>query len=211
MKRCRIASLADIEAIESQPYAEFMAHDSVFDALSDSAGQHADRTALSFVQAADAPDTTQRWTYRAFIADVRRAANLLRALAGDEEPRVAILLPAIPQAYFTLWGAETAGVACPINYLLASEHVAELITAAGANILVALGPNTDLDIWSRAGGLRAQCPSLRHVLAVGGVGQGEGASDFDAALAAQRGDALSFERPVQAGTLAALFHTGGPV
>jgi len=31
---------------------------------------------------------------------------------------VALLLPAIPQAHFALWGAETAGLACPLNYLL---------------------------------------------------------------------------------------------
>ena len=53
---------------------------------------------------------------REFIAEVRRAANL-SPTRRREEPRVAMLLPAIPQAYFTLWGGETAGVVCPINFL----------------------------------------------------------------------------------------------
>lgn len=209
MKAFRIASLADVERIESLPYGAFMAHASVYTALHDAATRHPDRTALSFVESADDPGRTRRWTYRQFIAGVRRAANLFSSLAGAEEPRVAMLLPAIPQACFTLWGAEAAGVACPMNYLLDGAHVAELIRASKANILVALGPNAELDIWSRVAGLREQCPALRHVLAVGGSPGAEAVGDFDASLAAQRGDVLEATRPVDADTLAALFHTGG--
>ncbi len=212
-----IATLADIEAIESGPYADFMPHASLHAALSDSAMRHADRTALRYVQDADAPARTQAWTYRDFITEVRRTANLFRALAGGDEPRVAILMPAIPQGVFALWAAEIAGVACPINYLLDSAHIAGLIRASGANLLVALGPNAELAIWPRVADLRAQCPGLKQVLAVGvGVGKEgdspappEGALCFDSARAAQPGDALRFGRAVRADTLAALFHTGG--
>jgi fatty-acyl-CoA synthase len=205
----RIASPADVERIESRPYADYMAHTSVFDALTGVVARHGDRPALTFVADADDPAATRRWTHREFLAEVRRAANAFRALCDGEEPRVALLLPAIPQMYFALWGAETAGVACPINYLLSTDHIAELIDASGANLLVALGPNPGLDIWSRVAGLRERCPRLRRVLAVGGASLAEGADDFDAALAAQRGDALAFSRTIGADTLAALFHTGG--
>lgn len=206
MRSFRIASHADIERIESRPYAEYMAHACVFDALADAASRHGDRAALTFVVDADMPAATTRWTHREFLADVRRAANAFRALCDGDEPRVALLLPAIPQMVFALWGAETAGVACPINYLLTTEHIAGLIDASGANLLVALGPNPELDIWSRVAGLRARCPGLKRVLAVGGA---DGADDFDAVLAAQPGDALAFDRTIRADTLAALFHTGG--
>ena len=209
MRAFRIASLADIERIESRPYREYMAHTSVFDALADAAERHADRTALTFVVDADEPAATQCWSHREFLAEIRRAANAFRALCDGDEPRVALLLPAIPQMYFALWGAETAGVACPINYLLTTDHIAELIEVAGANLLVALGPNAELDIWSRVAGLRERCPRLKRVLAVGGANLAEGADDFDAALAAQPGDALAFSRTIRADTLAALFHTGG--
>jgi len=206
-----IATLADVERIESGPYADFMPHASLHAALSDSATRHAERTALRYVQDADAPERTLSWTYCDFITEVRRTANLFRALAGADEPRVAILLPAIPQGCFALWGAEVAGVACPINYLLDSDHVAGLVRASSANILVALGPNAELAIWPRVADLRAQCPGLKQVLAVAvdGAATPAGALDFDVARAAQPGDALAFERAVQADTLAALFHTGG--
>lgn len=209
MHAFRIASHADIARIESRPYAEYMAHTSVLDALAEAATRHGERPALTFVVDADVPAATRRWTHREFLADVRRAANAFRTLCDGDEPRVALLLPAIPQMYFALWGAEASGVACPINYLLNTDHIAELIEASGANLLVALGPNPELDIWSRVAGLRERCPRLKRVLSVGAPGQAPGPDDFDAVLAAQRGDALTFDRAIGADTLAALFHTGG--
>jgi fatty-acyl-CoA synthase len=183
-----------------------MPHASVYAALADAAALHPDRAALTYLRSADPSGPTETWSHSRFLFDVRRTANLFRRLAGDREPRVAMLLPAIPQAYLTLWGGETAGVVCPINYLLAGEHVAELLRASEANILVALGPNVELDIWSRVEQLRAHCPSLRAVLAVGGA---PGADDFDASLAGCPGDHLEFHRDITRDTLAALFHTGG--
>ena len=204
----RIASLADIERIEARPYAEFMAHTSVHAALADAAQRHPDRTALTYIESADDLGGARRWTYRAFIADVRRAANLFQALAGEAEPRVAILLPAIPQACFALWGAEAVGVACPMNYLLDATHLADLVQASGANILVALGPHPELDIWSRVPGLRAQCPGLAHVLSVGAGSDGD-AIDFDLAMARHAAAAPMRPTPLGPESIAALFHTGG--
>ena len=71
----------------------------------------------------------------------------------------------------------------------------------GANLLVALGSNPELDIWSRVAGLRERCPRLRRVLAVGGTDRALGADDFDAVLAAQPGDALTFDCAIRADTL----------
>jgi len=206
MKAFNIASLADIERIEAMPYAEFMAHGNVLDALFDSAQRYPERTALTFIESAELPQAHRSWTYRALLEEIRRTANLFQRLAAPAEARVAMLLPAIPEAYFTLWAAEAAGVACPINFLLDTAHIAELIRASGANILVCLGPNPDLDIWSRVAGIAEQCPGLRHVVAVGGA---PGAIDFGQAIAQESGSHLKVPTRHAPGTLAALFHTGG--
>lgn len=206
MTDIRIQDPSDLAAIETRPYAEFMPYTGVYQALEDTARRHAGRKALTYVQTAEPADPARTWTYAEFLAELRRTANLFTRLAGDEPPRVAMLLPAIPEAYFTLFGAETAGVVCPINYLLGAEHVAELVRAAGANILVTLGPNPELDIWSRILQVRAACPGLKHVLAVGG---GEGALDFGQELAATSGERLEFARDDDPKRLVALFHTGG--
>ena len=206
MQRADVRDAADVARIGAGPYEAFMPHASVYDALADVAQRHAARPALTFIRSADPQEPAQTWSHAEFAAQVRRAANLFHALADGEEPRVAMLLPAIPQAYFTLWGAEAAGVVCPINYLLSAGHIGELIRASRANILVALGPTPELDIWSRVPQLMRDCPGLRHVLS---VGPADGVREFGAAVAAMPGDALRFERPADANALAALFHTGG--
>jgi fatty-acyl-CoA synthase len=206
MKTSRIECAADVAAIEAHPYAGFMAHQSIGAALEDAAARHPDRPALCFVESVDDDASTRSWSHREFMDRVRRAAGLFKALAGNAQPRVAMLLPGIPQAYFTLWGAEIAGVVCPINYLLDADHIAELIRASEANILVALGPHPALDIWSRTAGLQAACPGLLHVLAVGSAPD---APDLDALLDAQ--EALPWRQTTadDPHRIAALFHTGG--
>ena len=54
--------------------------------------------------------------------------------------------------------------------------------------------------------LRAACPRLKHVLAVGGAPD---ALDFDAQLRAMPGDRFTFARRPRRDDIAALFHTGG--
>jgi len=206
MNRFDISDAHDIARISARPYAEFMCHGSLFDALEESAQRHAGRKAITFIDTPDPAVPARTWSYAELMSQIRRTANLFHKLAGGEEPRIAMLLPPIPEAYFTLWGGETAGAVCSINYLLNAEHIGELIRAAGANIVVTLGPNAALDIWSRVPRLLADCPGVRHVLAVGGA---PGYQDFAAEVAAMPGEALAFTRWIGPDTLAALFHTGG--
>jgi len=205
MQRSEIRGARDTAHLQSGPYTAFMSHTSVHDALADAAGRYAQRRALTFIVDADPATPPRMWTYAQLLADVRRTARLFRQLAGGEPPRIAMLLPAIPEAYLTLWGGETAGVVCPINYLLDSAHIAELVRAADCNILVALGPNPELDIWSRVPDLQRACPGLKHVLAVGGA---PGHPDFSQAVSAMPADAPELAAP-DPHRLAALFHTGG--
>lgn len=201
-----ITDIADVIRIERRPYDEFMPYASIFEALRDVALRHPYRRALTFIVSADDEHPPLTWTYREFIEDITRTANLFHALADGAEPRIAMLLPAVAEGHLTLWGGETAGVVCPINFLLSVDHIAELIRAAGANILVALGPDPDLDIWAKVPGLRERCPGLRHVLAVGGA---PAALDFRLEVDRHSGRELAFERRAKPDSVAALFHTGG--
>jgi fatty-acyl-CoA synthase len=207
MQRFRIETAADLARIAERPYRDFMAHGTVYDALADTAARHPDRPALTFIESADPAMPPRRWTHAALLDEVRATANLFASLVPGEPVRVAMLLPAIPEAYLTLFGGETAGVVCPINYLLEAGHVAELIRASGCNLLVALGPDPQLDIWSRVPALRAACPGLKQVLAVGACP--EGALDFNALRQAQPRDRRVPPREGGPHDIAALFHTGG--
>ena len=203
-----IASAHDLRRIEASPYARFMAHDRVLAALEATAMLHPQRTALCAIDVPDPGVPMRHWTFAAFVAEVRRAARLFRALVEDGTPRVALLLPPVPEAHFALWGAEAVGIACPINFQLNAEHVAAQVRACRAQVVVALGPASDLDIWPHVSGLQQQCPALRHVLAVrADQALPEGVRDFAAEVERHDGGPLASCTP--ATPLAALFHTGG--
>jgi fatty-acyl-CoA synthase len=212
MNTSEIHDANDIKSIEALAYSDFMPHQSVYDALKSTANEHRQRPALTYIQNATDTALSQTWTHAELFAQITRAANLFASIAGDEKPRVAMLLPAIPQAYFTLFGGEAAGVVCPINYLLGAQHIAELMQVANINILVALGdlgPSSELDIASKVPLIKAQCPALKQVLLVGSKNLAEGELDFDEELAKQPNESLVKSRSIKSSDIAALFHTGG--
>jgi fatty-acyl-CoA synthase len=205
-----IATLSDIRRISEGPYEAFMPYRRVLEALEYVEQRHSDRFALCGIDEPDPAADPRRWTYGQLVADVRRAANLFNRLSAGRPARTALLLPPVPEAHLALWGAETAGSACPINFQLQSGHIAELVRAFDANILVALGSAPDLDIAAKVEVLREACPGLRHVLHVPAgptFPLRPGQRDFTEELAAEDGSRLGFEEAH--GCPAAMFHTGG--
>jgi fatty-acyl-CoA synthase len=182
---------------------------SVLDVFIAGAARAPDRTALTQLMTGAPDETARRVSYRELLGLVRRAANLFATLAGPR-PGVAYMLPSLVETHATLWGAETAGYAVPINFLLQPEHIAGLLKASGARILVALGPHPVLDIWQKALALREQVPGLQLVrVAAPGTPLEDGVIDFHTALMAQPDDRLTFGEPGRDGEVAAYFHTGG--
>jgi fatty-acyl-CoA synthase len=182
---------------------------SVLDVFLAAAARDPGRIALTQLMTGAPDEVPRRLSYAGLLDEVRRAANLFTALAGTR-PGVATLLPSLIETHATLWGAEVAGYAVPINFLLQVEHIAGLLKASGARILVALGPHPVLDIWRKALLLREQVPGL-IVLRVGapGLPLEAGILDFHAALREQPGGHLVFGEPGRDGDVAAYFHTGG--
>jgi fatty-acyl-CoA synthase len=209
MKIANIRNTRDIKAIEAQPYAGFMPHQNIYVALQSVATNHASRRAITYISDAAEKTHSQSWTHAELMMQITRTANLFAELAGNNEVRIALLLPAIPQAYFSLFGGESAGVVCPINYMLGASHIAELMQAAKINILVTLGPHADLDIASKVAEIRSLCPDLKQVLWVSGKPLNDDGLDFDEQLAKQTGEYLKKPRAINASDTAALFHTGG--
>jgi fatty-acyl-CoA synthase len=205
-----IATHADVRRIAEGPYRAFMPHCRLLGALEDVGRRHPERPALTAIDGAHPGAEARCWTYARFVADIHRAGNLFHRLSDGQPPRVALLLPPVPEAHLALWGAETAGIACPINFQLDAEHIVELVRAVDANILVALGPAPDLDIDGKVERLASECRRLRHVLRVHagpGIALRPGQRDFVAELSDEDGSRLVFDEPRDA--IAAMFHTGG--
>jgi fatty-acyl-CoA synthase len=205
-----IRSLQDLERFEAEmPLEQRLPERSVLDVFQDAARRRPDAPAITMVMTGAPDEQPRRVAYGELFRLVRRAANLFASLGGTR-PGVAYMLPSLVETHLALWGAETAGYAVPINFLLQPEHIAGLLKASGAKLLVALGPHPVLDIWQKALALRAQVPGLTLLrVAPPGMPAEPGVIDFGTALMGQPDDRLVFGEPGRDDDVAAYFHTGG--
>lgn len=205
-----LRTLQDIRRFESEATLEQRCGArSVYDLFVAAAAGHGERTALTMILTGAEDETARRMTHRELLAALTRSANFFVALAGPR-PGVAYLLPNLIETHLTLWGAETAGYAVPINFLLQPEHIAELVQASGAKILVALGPHPALDIWAKAQQVKRLLPDLMLVqVSPPAVPVADNALSFAAGLAQQSDATLQFGAAGRDDEIAAYFHTGG--
>ncbi|MEM9104166.1 MAG: AMP-binding protein [Pseudomonadota bacterium] len=206
----RIRTHDDLEKFQTDmPLNERLPESSIFDVFVASAAMKGDATALTMLMTGAPDEEPRRVSYNGLLGLIRRAANLFHDLGGPA-PGVAYMLPSLVETHVTLWGAETAGYAVPINFLLQPESIAELIKASEARILVSLGPHPQLDLWGKALKLKEQIPDLVLVrVSPPGTPEEEGVVDFASALMAQPDDHLIFGDPRSGDDVAAYFHTGG--
>jgi acyl-CoA synthetase (AMP-forming)/AMP-acid ligase II len=89
---------------------------------------------------AESFERTHTWSYAELLGEITRAANMFGALSVTGDAPVAFVLPDLPETHFTIWGGEAVGVAFAVNPLLEPSHIAELLRAARARMLVTLAP-----------------------------------------------------------------------
>ena len=202
------ATLADIERLERTPLAQTAPHRSPYALIRAAAQRFPEREAFTFLPDAALDTPPVRTTYAALLGQIHRAANLFRALGVGPDDAVALLAPNTPEAHAVLWGAQLAGRVCPINYLLQPEHIAALLKAANARVLVALGPNSELAVWPVAEQVvrHHDVPLLQLRV---GPGDGPQLVPVLQELLATQSDVLGFEPDLNPDRVVALFHTGG--
>jgi fatty-acyl-CoA synthase len=205
-----VRTIADIVALERQPYDELVPARNLYQLFQATAQLHPDRPALTVMETGDLEELPARFSHQGLLGKISQAANLFHSLgvSVDSGP-VAFLCPALAQMQVALFGAQVAGVASTINYLLTADAVADLLTAENAAVLVIPSEADDPDIWRKANTVIEGVPSLRFVLVVGGESDpGRKMIGFDAALAVQD-HTLEFQLAADRDTVCALFHTGG--
>jgi len=226
-------TIDDIETFEKIPLSERRLPDSTYEMIQRGAAINPQQTALEFFLQGSAYKNSVAYSYREFIHKINQSANMFRDLGIGPTDVVSMLLPSVPQAHFTIWGGEAAGIVNPINPLLEAEQIAEIMNAAGTKVLVTVAPFPKVSfIWEKVEQIREQIPTLETILMVdlgvflSGVKKGlvklltrkerkairAGAQqlyDFDRQLQKYSGEKLQFERTIKPGDVASLFHTGG--
>ena len=177
-----LATLADIEALEAAPYEVAVPACSTWALISNAASRFPQRDAFRYLPDGDLATPPRCVTYGDLVRQINRAAHLFRSLGVGPDDAVAILAPNMPETHYALWGAQVAGRACPINYLLQPDHIAALLKAANARVIVVLGPNDELDVWSTAQKVMALC-DLPVLQIRAGAGEAQGVPVFQDEMA----------------------------
>ena len=80
-----------------------------------------------------------------------QAANLFRRLGVGPNDAVSMLLPILPETFFAMFGAQAAGLANPINFLLEPGAIAELLREARCRVLLGPDPSVFPGVWQKSG------------------------------------------------------------
>jgi fatty-acyl-CoA synthase len=200
----------DVRAFEQVPYRDRIAAESTYDAIKLAAARYPDAPAIQFLANADPADVPDVITYRDFVARLTQAANMFHALGVGPNDVVSFLLPLLPEALLTLFGAEAAGIANPVNPLLEPHQIAEILKAAHTRVLVALGPLPGTDIWQKVAKVRGQLEQLKAIVTLHGPSDPVNAVHaFSDLIKQQPSDHLVSGRRISGNDIAAYFHTGG--
>jgi fatty-acyl-CoA synthase len=206
----RLATDAEVRVFEEVPYADRIAAQSTYNAISLGAAHNPDAPAIQYLSNADPADKPIVISHRDFFARVTQAGNMFHALGVASDDVVSLLLPLLPEAFITLFGAEAAGIANPVNPLLESYQIAEILEAARTSVLVALGPMPGTDIWQKVEQVRGRLKHLKAIVQVHGPGDpANGVYSHSELIGAQPSDKLVSGRKISGDQIAAYFHTGG--
>jgi fatty-acyl-CoA synthase len=205
-----VKTIADIEALERLPYDSLVPARNLHHLFVATARLHPDRPALTVLTKGSRVSGDSTLSHRQLLAEISRAANLFRSHGiGASDGTIAFLCPILPQLFPAQLGAQVAGVASSINYLLNEDAIADLLVAQNATVLVVASEAADPAIWAKAASVATRVPSLRTIIVIGANGPLPGDFlSFDHAIAGAR-DTLDFEPAADRDTVCALFHTGG--
>ncbi|MDC1399711.1 acyl-CoA synthetase [Yoonia sp.] len=222
------ASIADRDAIENEkPWEARNAPTTTYGLLSQTAGKHGSRKAVSFSLLSNPKAKCETLDWNALRDKTGQAANMFRALGVGEHDVVAYLMPNATETILTYLGGQVAGIVNPINPLLEAEQIAAILRETNAKVLVTLKAFPKTDVAQKAAEAVRLAPNVTHVLEVdllryltgikrlivplirpkNPVSHHAKVLDFNAEINKQPA-ALAFEDS-KVDRVAAYFHTGG--
>lgn len=211
-----LCSEEDVTRFEQTPLSARNLPASTHEMLMDGCSIEPSKVAIQFFSDGARPgETSASITYGELKQRILQTANLLHALGIAKDDVTSVLMPAVPEGLYALWGAQAAGIANPVNWMLEPDILVHMFKAAGTRVLIAYAGDEHTDIWSKIERVAKELPSLAAVIRVGSGGEPCNAIgavpviDFAAAIATQPSDQLVSGRIFSPDDIVALFHTGG--
>ena len=200
----------DIRAIEAVPLEERVFTKSTYELLTKGAAIDPERVALRFLMSGEAWESPTEVTFKQFLGRITQSANLFNDLGAGPRDVVTYILPNLPQTHYTLWGAETAGIANPINPMLEPTQIRDIMNAARTKVLVCLGEYPGSEIWPKVASIRREIPTLEAVVQVMGTSnEAEGIYGYEEVIEKYGSEKLDCDRSIESDEVCSLYHTGG--
>lgn len=212
--------LPDVELFErEQDWQQRYPIENSYALFQKAAEMYGDDLALRLLLTAEQNEIPQDISFKGLLGKITQSANCFRALGVGEDQAVAIMLTNLLHSHFSIWGAQVAGIAAPLNPLLEPIHLIEIMNTTKAKVFVTMAPTPDSEHWRRVEAIFAGVPTLEKVMLVEVPGytqsnftykfDGLEFIDFNAAIAEHSASELEFNRIMGRDTIAAYFHTGG--
>jgi len=158
-----VRTIADVIEIEKIPLEQRAKEWTIFDVLQRGAAFNPEAPALHYLKNGNPKETPLTVSFSQLLCYARQAATMLWELYGDKPGVCGVMLPMVPENYYLLAGAPSAGIIAPVNWAMSAETIAAILNAAEAKILVALAPTKGFDIWEKAEKVKAMVPSIRQL------------------------------------------------
>ncbi|WP_299773205.1 AMP-binding protein [uncultured Pseudoteredinibacter sp.] len=205
MNKPVLNSIAEVQAYEQTAIEErFNLNTNVYQALLSKAAEHPEREAFIYLPDIDIPTKQCTVSYGEFAKQLNQTAHFYQSLGLQSEESVVLLLPLLADSQALLWAAEAAGRACSINGFLEAHHIANIIKASKARIVVCPGPSYQDGIWEKLESIR---PELSDDIVFVTLGDDKGDYQYPQAIADMPTNPI--ERDIAPQDIAAYFHTGG--
>lgn len=204
-----LRSRADIRIIERVPLTQRLRVDDFCRRIDLAIATRAPGdTAIHYIEDGDVDRSAQEISFATLRANIDRTAALLRARGIGRTDVVAVLLPGVPEIYWSLLGAMAAGIAFPINWMMEADQILRLLRDSKAKAIIALGPTPGYRIWESLEAVAQQLPTGIPIFSVCGPG---GAPDEETDLGRLSAIPVPAWTPdaIEGDDIAAYVHSGG--
>ena len=152
-----VTTIADIVALERTPYDELIPARNLYQLFEATAQLHPERPALTVMPAGDPDESAVTLSHKGLLNEITRSANLFRSLGISQvNGAVAFLCPALPRMPPALIGAQVAGVASTINFLLNADAIADLLRLQSARFRQPRGAQRSVVTSGASAAIRCQ-------------------------------------------------------
>jgi fatty-acyl-CoA synthase len=155
-----LRDLSDIECIEHVPLDNRLSIVDFYQRIALAlAARKSDDTAIHFIPDGDVDGIVYETSFAALRANIECVASLLQSRLINRPDVVAIVLPTMPAAYWTIIGTMAQAVPFPLNWMLEPSYLLGLLTQANVKAIIALGPTPGFNIWESIMSIKDRLPA----------------------------------------------------